>query len=207
MSTARAAEAGVTLVEMLIALFLIAIMATAGAVMLTQSLRGTQMVDSRGSDANRVQSMLLVIRNDLAAFANRPSRPDGAPGPATRFEGYPVRFDGQILTLVRNGWAKPDETQLRSDLQRVEYRFQDGNLVRRSWSAPDAGPGTLVAEQQLMSNLETISVRYGKAQVWQDDWIVPAASTDTPLPDKVEFTFEFSEGDALTAKFLVGLRQ
>lgn len=207
MSRPVSSEAGITLVETLIALFLIALMATTGAVMLTQSMRGARQIDDRSVEARQLQVALAMIREDFAAFADRPSRADGSQEPPARFEGYPVRFNGRILLLVRNGWSNPGGIAQRGDLQRVEYRFEAGTLVRRSWSAPDAGPGTPVSEQRLLEGLDDISVRYGRLDAWRDDWVVLAQENAAPLPDKIEFSFRFGPDDALTARFRLGLRE
>lgn len=206
MSARASAQLGISLMETLIALFVIALLATAGGVMLTQSLRGTRMIEDRGDHARELQTALAVLRDDFAAFVDRPSRADTGADLPTRFEGQPIRFDGRIVTFVRNGWANPGDAP-RSDLQRVEYRFDNGTLIRRSWGSPDAGPGTAIAEQILLAGLEDISVQYGREQSWRNDWIVPAATADAPFPDKIQLIFTFGEGDTLTAKFRIGLRE
>lgn len=205
--TARSTfQSGISLVETMIALFVVALLATAGGIMLTQSLRGARLVEDRGSDAQQIQSALAVLRDDFSAFVDRPGRSDVSSELPTRFEGQPVRFDGRIVAFVRNGWSNPADAP-RSDLQRVEYLFADGTLTRRSWSAPDIGPGTAIAEQALLSGLEEVTVRYGREQSWKPDWIVPASSAEAPFPDKIELTFSFGEDDTLTAMFRLGLRE
>lgn len=206
MTGAASPQSGVSLMETLIALFVVALLATAGGVMLTQSLRGTRLIEDRGDHARKLQTALAVLRDDFAAFVDRPSRADASSDLPTRFEGQPIRFDGRIVTFVRNGWSNPSDLP-RSDLQRVEYRFDNGALIRRSWSAPDAGPSTAVAEQTLLSGLEDISVQYGREQSWKPDWIVPASMADARLPDKIQLVFTFDEDDTLTAKFRLGLRE
>jgi general secretion pathway protein J len=192
--------------ETMIALFVVALLATAGGVMLTKSLRSTRLIEERGTQARELQTALAILRDDFAAFVDRPSRADASTDLPTRFEGQPVRFDGRIVTFIRNGWANPASLP-RSDLQRVEYRFDNGALVRRSWSSPDAGPGTAIADQILLAGLEEISVQYGREESWRPDWIVPATEAEAPLPDKIKLVFTFGEDDTLTAKFLIGLRE
>ena len=206
MSAPATSQSGISLVETMIALFVVALLATAGGMMLTQSLRGARLVEERGASAQEIQTALSILRDDFAAFVDRPSRADTTSELPARFEGQPVRFDGRIVAFVRNGWANPAGDP-RSDLQRVEYQFVDGALIRRSWSAPDTGPGTAIAEQKLLAGLETVTVRYGREQGWKPDWIVTAAAKDAPFPDKVELTFSFGEEDTLTALFRVGLRE
>ena len=189
--------------ETLIALFVVALLATAGGIMLTQSLRSTRMIEERGADATELQTAMSVLRDDFAAFAARPSLAAATSDLPTRFEGRPVRADSQIIAFVRNGWSNPGD-QLRSDLQRMEYRFDNGSLIRRSWSAPDAAPGTPISDQVLLTGVNDISVRYGWEETWKAEWIVAAETTDTMFPDKVELIFTFGEGDTLKAMFRLG---
>jgi general secretion pathway protein J len=206
MSAPANSQSGISLVETMIALFVVALLATAGGVMLTQSLRSTRSIEERGTQARELQTALAVLRDDFAAFVDRPSRAHASADLPTRFEGQPVRFDGRIVTFIRNGWANP-ANQPRGDLQRVEYRFDDGALVRRSWSSPDAGPGTAIADQILLAGLEEISVHYGREESWRPDWIVSATAAEAPLPDKIQMVFTFGDEDTLTAKFRIGLRE
>lgn len=206
MSAPANSQSGISLMETMIALFVVALLATAGGVMLTQSLRGTRLIEERGTQARELQTALAILRDDFAAFVDRPSRADASADLPTRFEGQPVRFDGRIVTFIRNGWANP-ANQPRGDLQRVEYRFDDGALVRRSWSSPDAGPGTAIADQILLAGLEEISVHYGREESWRPDWIVSATAVEAPLPDKIQMVFTFGDEDTLTAKFRIGLRE
>lgn len=199
MKTDSSKQSGLSLVEMLAALFLTALAASAGTVLLSQSLQATRMVGETGGEYQRLSGLLAIMREDFAAFVDRPSRPEASSNAPARFEGHPVRADGAIVSFVRNGWANPDEGSPRGDLQRLEYHLEQGRLIRRSWGAPDAGPATRVSDQTLITQLERIEVRYGSGSGWQDQWT--AILTQDPLPDKIEFVFVFSEADKLTARF------
>lgn len=199
-------DAGISLMETLIALFVVALLVTAGGIMLTQTLRGTRLVEDRGNSARGMQTALSIIRDDLASFVDRPSRSENTSSIPARFEGWATRGDGRIVTFIRNGWANPSGLP-RGDLQKVEYRLDDGALVRRSWAAPDTTSGTPASEQILITGLEGMSVRYGLEQAWRSEWIVPASSPEAPVPSKLEFQFIFEGEDVLTARFRIGLRE
>lgn len=199
-------DAGMTLLETLISLFLIALIATAGSGMLINALRGARLVDERGADARKIESALALIRNDLEAFTGRPARTGQASEGNTRFDGRALVSDGRVLIFVRNGWADPGDRSGRSDLQRVEYAFERGALIRRSWRAPDPGPATPMIEQRLLEGLEGLEVRYGRGRSWRGDWISDASASTDALPDKIELIFRFTPEDAVTARFRLGLR-
>jgi len=193
---------GVTLVETLVALFVIALMASAGAVMTTQSLAGARAVETRGDKAAELSTALSMISADLGALMTRPSRDANQSEPAYLFEGYAPRYDGRIMVFVRNGWPNPKE-ELRSDLQRVEYLLEDGSLIRRSWAAADPAQSTQTVDQVLLEGIETLDVRFGRGETWQSEWRVPVGTSLT-LPQKAELKFGFSKDDTLSARFLIG---
>ncbi|MFN7055247.1 type II secretion system minor pseudopilin GspJ [Hyphomonas sp.] len=207
MKRAAGPEAGMTLLETLISLFLIAVIATAGSGMLIQALRGAQMVEARGADAREIEAALAAIRHDLEAFTGRTARTGMGTETLTPFDGRASAASGRLFSFVRNGWADPGGAAGRSDLQRVEYAFEQGALIRRSWRSPDPGPATPVVEQRLLEGLEGLSVRYGRVSSWRGDWMADAGSGADALPDKLELTFRFNREDELTARFRLGLRQ
>jgi general secretion pathway protein J len=205
MNRAGAHDSGMTLLEMLISLFLIALIATAGSGMLLQTLRAARVVEARGTDARALEAALAMIRHDLEAFTGRAARTGIPSEDAVAFDGRASGSGGRLFAFVRNGWADPGGLSARSDLQRVEYAFERGALIRRSWRAPDPAPGTPVAELRLLEGLESFTVRYGRRDAWRGDW-VNAAGPDR-VPDKVELTFGFAGDDVLTARFRLGLRE
>lgn len=202
MRTAPSPQQGVTLIETLVALFVIALMATAGAIMTGQSLRGARAVEERGASATDLSIATGMITNDLAAFVARSSQDPDLIEPPALFEGYAPRRDGRVMVFVRNGWSNPSDAA-RGDLQRVEYQFSEGQLVRRSRATADPSPGTAMAEMVLAEGVTDLDVRFGRGDTWQSEWIV-LPGRGTPLPQKAEFILTFAAGDKLTFRVLVG---
>lgn len=199
-------DAGMTLLETLVSLFLIALIATGGSVMLIQSVQGARMVDARGAEAREIERALATLRHDFAAFTGRPARTGDTSGPATGFDGRASVMEGPVLSFVRNGWADPGGLAGRSDLQRVEYAFERGALIRRSWRAPDPGPATPYTEQRLLQGLEAMDIRYGAGTGWRRDWRANDASDAETYPDRVEITLRLATDDEILARFRLGLR-
>lgn len=195
-------QSGVTLIETLVALFVIALMATAGAIMTGQSLRGARAVEAKGAAATDLAAAIGTLNADLAAFAPRASQDPAMVEPPSLFEGHAPRHDGRVMVFVRNGWVNPDG-DARSSLQRVEYLFEQGKLIRRSWFAPDPGPGTPVAEEVLLTGVSKLEARYGRGDVWATDWVaLPGAPG--PMPQKAELTISFDVNDSHKVRFLIG---
>lgn len=201
----RATQSGVTLVETLVALFVIALMATAGAVVTSQSLKGARIVEARGAAASEVSVALGLLSADLAAYTGRTSQDASLSEPAHAFAGHGPRHDGRLMVFVRNGWDNPRGAH-RSDLQRIEYLLEDGVLIRRSWSAPDPGPATPMVEERLLSRLERLQARFGRGDTWASEWL-QTGSTGQAAPQKVELTFTFGPEDTLVTRYLIGAGQ
>jgi len=202
MTLPRPSESGMTLVETLIALFVIALMATAGAVMTGQTLRGARVLETRGAASGELATALNTLSADLAAYTGRLSQDGALSEPATAFAGHAPRADGRLMLFVRNGWSNPGGAA-RSDLQRVEYRLEGGALIRRSWFAPDPGPATPSVDETLLSGLAGLDARFGQADAWRSDWLSEGGEI-SPAPQKVELTLTFAEGDVLTVRYLLG---
>jgi general secretion pathway protein J len=202
MTARRSSESGITLIETLVALFVIALMASAGAVMTGQTLRGARMVETRGAESGTLAIALNTLAGDLAAYTGRPSQDPALSEPATAFAGHAPRADGRVMVFVRNGWANPSGAA-RSDLQRVEYRFENGALIRRSWLAPDPGPATSVVDETLLSGLVALEARFGQADSWRSEWLADGSEAEN-APQKVELTLTFAEDDTLTVRYLIG---
>ena len=153
MTAPRIRDAGFTLVELLIAILLFALLSAAAAALLSFA------VDARGRTGERLDTLAAVTRTralltaDLGQAAARPWRDDrGTLRPAL------VGREGDaLLTLVRRGWRN-DGGAARASLQRVEYRLLEGRLERRSWTMIDgAAPKSEVV---MLSGVRRMRLRY-----------------------------------------------
>ena len=119
---------GFTLVEMLVALLVFAILAAAGVAVMGFAVDNQAVVRDRTERLGRLQTTRAILKADLEQAATRRTRgEDGQPalGP---FAGGGERV---VLALTRRGWDNPDQDP-RSSLQYVEYRL-DGSRIERRW--------------------------------------------------------------------------
>ena len=103
-----------------------------------------------------------------------------------------------MLRLVRAGWTNIDEAPRPSE-QKVEYRFENGALVRVAYPMLDgavAGPSAAI-----LKDVAAIGLRYRYAGAWNDRW---DGTVDRPLPDAVEMTVTRTDGTLFRELFLVG---
>lgn len=189
---------GFTLVEMLIALAIFAMIA-GGALML---LRFT--VDAEIASRDKTQQIaamrrfLSVWNADLAQAIPRPAR-DVAGAMHAALEAPTGAPDGVILRLTRGGWSNYDGAP-RPSLQRVEYRWQGGKLGRAGYpfldgARPDAAATLADAPAAPMLRFRTSDGN------WRDRW-EPQRSAE--LPVAIELTLPRAGGAPLRIVSLVG---
>lgn len=174
----RSAESGFTLVEMLVAMTIFALLAAAGVGILRSSVDTQSAVDRRLAEVGAVGRLHALLASDLGQAVLRPTGSPGGVQPA--FVG-----DGQGMQLVRTGWLNLDG-EARSNLQRVEWRLQPGGLARvghRQIDWGDAGAPAMLAR-----SVEHVAFRYrGAAGDWSSVW---QASEAEPLPAAVELSLK-----------------
>lgn len=174
----RRARGGFTLVEVLVALAVFALLAAAGALVLARTIDTRFVVHEHAERIAELQRMRALLKADLAQAAPRRTRaPTGRPLPRALM-GQTVPGD-PVLTLVRAGWSNPDGAA-RPSLQRVEYRVVEDRLERRASTYLDgarAGP-----PQVLYRGVSDVAVTF-----IQDGSEAPAflSSRDRPLPQAV----------------------
>lgn len=181
------AERGFTLVEMLVALAIFAILAAAGVGILRSSVDSQVAVDRRLTEIGEIGRLQALLTSDLGQAVERPTRNGAAFRPA--FVGDPNRIE-----FVRAGWSNLDD-EPRSTLQRVEWRLADGGLGRIGHRRLDGGDSANAAVG-VMARESSATFRYRNADgSWATSYV---SSAERPLPAAVEVTIVFKRGDPVT---------
>ncbi len=166
--TSQARHTGFTLLELLVALFIAAVMFAMGYGAIRQALTGHDAVKSSQDRMLEVQTAMRVIEQDFVQLAPRPVR---AP---TGYSWLPaVQATGTtqpVVTFTRDGWTNPNGLQ-RTGLQRVSYIFEDGTLRREFWTVLDPTQTSTTLKRDLMTHLKSVSFRYmDQSHTWQQQW-------------------------------------
>ena len=148
-------EAGFTLVEVLISLFIFAIISAGTMTAFTQSLRGKARLGEAVGELNALNSARAIIQSDMGALVLRPMRDElGGTLP------YMLTTDGEaLLTFMRAGVENPGGIERRGDLARIEYHFEQGSLIRRSFEHVYPAPNTKSFDRILLSDLQGAEVQ------------------------------------------------
>ena len=187
-------QAGFTLVELIISLFIFGMLAAAGVGLLTYSTQAQAVTAERLEGVAAERRLTALLTNDLAQAVARVSRDiTGAPEPAFRGGQGPV-----LLRYVRSGWSNSGDAT-RSGIQRVEWRLNQSTLERVTRLLVD---GATDSEPIIMAdNVERVALRFRNEGAWQSDW---APSDPLELPEAVELTITRKGEAPLTRLFLAG---
>ncbi|HYN46100.1 MAG TPA: type II secretion system minor pseudopilin GspJ [Allosphingosinicella sp.] len=192
----RFKEQGFTLVEMLIALSIFAMITAAGVALLTLTVR-TQETSERLLDSlGAVRRTGALFTADLSQATPRVRRDrDGRPRPAF-FGGNGE--EALLVALIRRGWD--DEAAAHGSLQRVEYRLRDGRLERWGYGAVDGDARAVAAP--LLEGVRRVRLRYRDREgVWRARWDPTDAAS---LPVALELVTDSEGQGVLRQLFLVG---
>lgn len=190
-------RAGFTLVEVLISLLIFAMIAAAGAAVLSLSIDNRFTIKAASDRTADFQRMNSLLKADLGQAAARRSR-----GPTGRPQIQPMAGPGApgdpLLVLTRAGWTNP-AGRARPSLQRVEYRLVEGRLERR---VSDHLDGSRPGPPQVLYR----GVRDPGVAFLRDGLEAPAFITtpERPLPDAVRITLTMDGYGPVSQLFLVG---
>lgn len=189
----RAAAGGFTLIEIVVALLITAIIGVLSYRGLSGLLRADERLRESASAWLELHRFVALFEADLRNAVPRPGRDAGGAVQAPLI-GLPVaeRPFGAQLALQRATQAVDGAT---AGVQRVAWRFADGEVRQLLWPAPDLAPYGEPAELLLLSGVARFTIRYQAAgsPVWADRWPPPGASANA-LPRGLELTLEMSDG-------------
>ena len=187
------ASPGFTLVEMLVALFIFAIISAAGVSIVTYGIDAKAATREATNRLRDVQIARALLKADLAQPVQRPVR-----------DAYGItrQGDGTLMSFVRGGWANPGQVEARSTLQFVQYAVVDGKFIRRSRLRLDATVNTPDDERVLLSGVSNVEVRFYSGGQWADRHGT-GRKGEASLPDAVALDMDVAGFGHLTQLFLV----
>lgn len=215
----RCGAGGFTLVELLVALFITAVMFAIGYRELAQALTSRRELDEQSARLAAIQQAVRTIEQDFELLQPRPVRNllgDGyLPALTSASNGGNDTMllgsssgNGSLVPLVsftRGSWTNPTGLS-RAELQRVSYALQNDRLVRSYTPVLDATLQDATITRTLLDHVKSVSLRFMDAgHNWQTQWPVntlpaptaanPAAPAQLPRvrPVAVELTLELDD--------------
>ena len=141
---------GFTLVEILVALLVFAVVGLLSTRLLSQSIDNQNNLQDRGQRLAEIHRAIRVLQRDIVQLSRRKIRDaQGEELPALMVS------DQGAIEFSRVGWRNPLR-QPRSEVQRVGYRWQDEKIIRGYWLTLDRSYDGEPAYQTLLEDVEAI---------------------------------------------------
>jgi general secretion pathway protein J len=191
-----AASRGFTLIELMVAVFITAILLSMGYGAVNQALSDREALNTRQERLLAVQTAMRLLTQDFTQLTPRPVRQPIGDGWLPAIAGSPGT--SSIVTLTRAGWANPAGIQ-RPALQRVTYILENGALRREHWPVLDATLTTTTVRRELLDKVKSLTLRYmDNSFQWRDQWPQQALAGDATSnlrlrPIAVEVTLELED--------------
>ena len=199
-------SAGFTLVEVLIALAITAFISAIAYSSLSSALAAVESIRVTAQRTYEVDRAWMIISRDLGQFVARPVRDEFGEVEPAMMGGAAARFP---LSFTRTGWHNPVGNQ-RSNLQRVNYRLEDGALWRDSYPVLDRAPDSAPRQVRLLEDVEVLELVFLGALTevestgsgieldtrgWQGSWVSDTSAPNTELAPPVALEFRLQLGD------------
>ncbi len=198
-------DAGFTLTEMLVALFILSMLAVAGGSLLLRATESGKQVRDREAEIRVLDIAQAFIRDDLEAATLRATEPDEGYGEPETFVGGQTNRTDALFRFVRNGWINPGGAADRSGLQTVRYILsEEGELIREATLRPDSTRSTPVARRVLLEHVTAVDLGFWRGGELSAYWEGTAKPPANVLPDLVEMRISFDDGRVMTVASLVG---
>lgn len=187
-------RAGFTLVELLVAIFIFAIVGAIAMGGYNELVKQSDIVGAGAGRTREVQQALQRLNLDFSSLEPRPVRePLGdSLQPALRADAR----SEQIAELTHSGWSNPVGVP-RSTLQRVLYRLEDQKLIREYWLALDRTMTSEPESSVLLERVKGMKLRFMDSnRTWHEQWPpLGYSASDAPRlrPIAVEITVELED--------------
>jgi general secretion pathway protein J len=193
-------ERGFTLLELLVALAIFAVLGVAAYAGLDVVLDAKDRIEAKSDQLGRLQMLFVLMGRDIEQTARRSVRDNyGDSLPA-------LLGSNTALEFTRAGWRNPAGLR-RSHLQRVAYGLTDETLTRATWDVLDRAQDSEPRTVNLLGEVTALEIRYldGSGE-WRSDW-PPSAGADrpaaAPLPRAIEITLEVKGWGSIMRLFRV----
>lgn len=199
-------DAGFTLIEVLIALAITAFVAAVAYSSLSTAMQAVESTRASAQRTYEINRAWMIISRDLRQFVARPVRDEFGQVEPAMAGGAAARF---ALSFTRGGWHNPNDLP-RSNLQRVNYRVEDGALWRDTYPVLDRAPDTQPQQVRLLEGVELLepvflgdlaaAEREGRGLTidtsgWQSSWVADTSAPGVELlpPVALEIRLELDD--------------
>jgi len=194
-------QRGYTLIEVLIALLIFAIITSTTGTVVYQVLNTRERVAVVSNELNALELALLRVTQDLRQFVAR-SVHDAQNQRYAEFVGQRT-----YLEFTRDGLQHPLNTNPESSLERIAYLCEGSQLVRRRFSGLDIPSRQSFEDTVILDQLSTCYFEYlADYNQFLPEWrvyFIEARHKVLAMPKAVQLTLEPAHWGVLSRLFLL----
>lgn len=194
-------DVGFTLLEILIALSIFAILATMTSSIMFYAFNTRTKVNAQADRLNALQVATILMQRDIEQINNRPVR-------GNEMRLFP-NFVGNLdyVEFTRNGFINPQALEKRSTLKRIALKCEQGQLIRRSWLSLDTSDRKQFEDKVLLDNVTKCSFNFLNKNLqtlteWRQGTNAPTSSEET-LPKAVQLDITLNDWGNMNLLFII----
>ena len=203
-------QSGFTLLELLVAIGIFALMAAMAYGGLNNLIKNRQITDEHAVRLTQLQTTFFWLGRDIEQTVNRRIRDEYGDSQLALSSTEVGLYQ---LELTRGGWRNP-VGRARSNLQRVAYSVRENQLIRFYWNVLDRAQDSKPLEVVLLDGVNRMELRFlsgqgssqsQSQQQWVDDWpgnALGVQPSENP-PLAVEVTLETEAEGRISRLFRV----
>jgi len=192
-------QSGFTLLELLVAMGIFAIIGAMALGGLNAIVGQETLARTQADRLATLQRALRLMATDFGSADPRYVRDELG----TEHE-LPLDADGRrdyLIRLTRGGWPNPAMLPHRGTLQRVQYRLEDGKLLREYWPVLDLGAlGQPPRTEELLTGVNDVKFLFydggqGSGE-WLQQWPPLRNAANTPAgqrPGGIQVTLDLED--------------
>ena len=163
-------QRGFTLLELLVAMFIAAMMFAIGYGAINQAMKNQDALKEQQDRMKEILTCMRMMEQDFVQLEPRPIRQPIGDGYLPALLGQSDPTAQPIVQLSRGGWNNPTGVQ-RPGLQRVAYYFEKNTLRREYFTVMDPVQQSTTVKRDLLTKVKSVTFRYmDVARVWQTQW-------------------------------------
>lgn len=198
-------EKGFTLLEILIAMSIFAMIAVGATTILTRVTDSNELSDERFEQLQQLQRAMLIIERDFLQMVPRKARVNGEVSQLVLAGGeFELGSEDYAVSFVRQGWHNPQMRIKRSTQQGVAYRIMEGKLERLYGNYVDNALGTEPKTRVILDDVSSFKVEIlrdveGNQSKWSNN------INSTELPKAIALIIESDVYGEIRREFKVAL--
>ncbi|KTD59201.1 GspJ family T2SS minor pseudopilin variant LspJ [Legionella shakespearei] len=192
---------GFTLIEILIALTVFAILATITSSSLYYAFNTRTRVNAQAEQLNTLQLAVSIIQQDISQTVDRAVR-------GNEMRLFPV-FVGQsqYLEFTRDGSINPQSLEKRSTLKRIALVCEEGKLLHRTWNSLDPANRNIYSDKELIGNLTECHFNFLNQNLevlneWREQAVTQNQRKE-PFPKAIQINITLNDWGKMNMLFII----